>query len=143
LWRYTTLRDLDYPAAILTDAYGNFGLLGFLLVAALLGSAVAFADRSISIQSSPARLVAGIYVASRVLMFEQQLGGLLSGLVKTAAVLVMVLYLNPFRSKALTKRTSESVGPGRGAALAESGSEQPQEGGLRRPARPARPRGPI
>lgn len=96
--RYTNLGTVDYFSCILTDAYGNFGLLGFPMVALVLAWCCAYSTVAIARPSTPATLVLGLFLAAHMLSFDQQFSELLLGWVKKTPVLMAVLVVNPWKT---------------------------------------------
>jgi len=97
LLRYAGLALPDYYACMLTDAYGNFGRAGFVLVAAVLGGLAAFVGWGLGTAASPALALLACFWAVRALPFEQEFVSLLTSWVKLLPVLVLVILARPLR----------------------------------------------
>jgi hypothetical protein len=94
---YTALPDVDHVSCILTDAYGNFGIAGFALVGAFLGSAFGLGIRTLRWPWHGGLAVVALFFLSHLFQFEQEFVTALLLWVKKAPFLVAVLFLNPFR----------------------------------------------
>lgn len=96
--RYLGEDWVDIPSCLLTDIYGNFGLYGFPVAAILVACMCAFVRRALSVASSPLAVILSAYLAFHLLMFEQELATLLSGLITTLPALFAVLLVNPLKN---------------------------------------------
>jgi hypothetical protein len=108
---YTDLQDTDHVSCSLTDAYGNFGLLGFVLVGAVLGSAFGFGIRYLQRPGHGALAVLALFVISHLFQFEQEFVTALLLWVKELPVLLGVLLLNPFAAGLASDPAPDSRGP--------------------------------
>ena len=116
---YTDLPDTDHVSCILTDAYGNFGLLGFVLVGAILGSAFGFGIRNLQRPSHPALAIIALFAISHLFQFEQEFVTALLLWVKELPVLLGMLLLNPFAASlasGVRSDTRPAGHPGPGSA---------------------------
>src|SRR5262249_7422784 len=93
--RYLEGDWIDYPSCMLTDLYGNFGLLGLPIGAVIISWAGGLARRAFTERGSPASVVVALYVVFHLLLFEQELAVFFSSLVNTLPVLFLVILLNP------------------------------------------------
>lgn len=107
LLQYAGIAQMDYYSCMLSDAYGNFGVAGFLAVALALASICAFVSAGIRLAAGPAILVVSCFALSRVLPFEQEFSALLFGWLKLAPVVLAVILCNPLA----TPRTSTARRP--------------------------------
>lgn len=98
--RHTGLGTVDYYSCAVTDAYGNFGPLGFIFTAFIVATLVAmvpiFVFRRIRGFTS-ASLLIGMVIAYHVLTFEQASIAYLIGWVRYVPILVVFLVLNPLK----------------------------------------------
>jgi hypothetical protein len=95
LLQYAGIAEPDYYSCMISDAYGNLGLTGFLLVAIVIAFVCAFATAGVRAAASPAVLLVASFVLSRVLPFEQEFANLLFGWVKLTPLLLLTLLVNP------------------------------------------------
>ena len=95
LLQYAGIAQMDYYSCMLTDAYGNFGVLGFLAVALVLATICALVTTGIRTAAGPTVLVFSCFALSRVLPFEQEFSALLFGWIKLAPVVLAVTVCNP------------------------------------------------
>ncbi len=95
LLQYAGIAEPDYYSCMISDAYGNLGLPGFLAVALLLALTCAFATAGLRRGTSPAVLLIACFVLSRILPFEQEFSGILFGWLKLMPLVIAVLLLNP------------------------------------------------
>lgn len=95
LLQYAGIAQMDYYSCMLTDAYGNFGVMGFLAVALVLSTICAFVTVAIRSGAGPAVIVVSCFALSRVLPFEQEFSALLFGWLKLAPVVLVVMLFNP------------------------------------------------
>lgn len=93
LLRYAGVAETDYYSSIVTDAYGNFGPWGFALVAVVLARLVAYVVGALTTVRSPAAVVAGCFMLSRVLPFEQEFATLLFGWLKLSPVVLALMFV--------------------------------------------------
>jgi hypothetical protein len=96
---------IDYPSCILTDLYGNFGLLGFPIGAVVVSWACNLARRAFTEAGSPLSVVIALYVVFHLLLFEQELAVFFSSLLNTLPVLLLVILLNPMVAERRVPRT--------------------------------------
>jgi hypothetical protein len=95
--RYGGVVKEDYYSCVLTDAYGNFGVYGFLLSAVVLGGTLAFATAALRWSSAPAALLFGVFALTRILPFEQGLETVLFSWFKLAPFVIAFLIIYPLR----------------------------------------------
>jgi hypothetical protein len=100
LLSYAGIALPDYYNCMLTDAYGNFGVPGFLLVAGVLGVLVAYCTDAMTRCRRPATVILACFVLSRLLPFEQEFAMLLFGWFKLVPFVGGLLLLNPFGAAA-------------------------------------------
>jgi hypothetical protein len=93
--RYVEDNRIDYPSCLLTDLYGNFGLLGFPIGALVVAWACSLVRRGFSETGSPVSVVMALYVVFPLLFFEQELAVFASNLINTLPVLLLVILMNP------------------------------------------------
>jgi hypothetical protein len=97
LQHYTSITSSDYFSSTLMDAYGNFGLLGIMLVALILGIACATGTRWLLYPGFPAAPLAGIWLIYLILPFEHPLITTFNNALRFAPLLLLFLALNPLR----------------------------------------------
>ncbi len=103
LRRYTSFDPLDWPVSIVTDAYGNFGLAGLLMVAVALGLVYGLASRAMAESLSGVAATVGIFVISQSLLFEQLFGHWLFGFPRAIPALALVLLIKPLDNYPATR----------------------------------------
>jgi hypothetical protein len=118
LERHTTIGLHDYYSCALTDAFGNFGVVGYLLCATYFAFAVALAERLLRARR-PAALLLGVAVFLHVAVFEAEMFTHLFGWLKFAAAVILLLTLNPIRSMTLA---ADRASPAQGRAGLPGGS---------------------
>jgi len=99
--RYTPIVSSDPFSCMLTDAYGNFGLLGFVMVAITLAVLYAVGSAALATPRSAGGLVLGLFALTHGFFFEQEFILLLTGWVKVLPVLAAILLVNPLRVRGL------------------------------------------
>lgn len=96
LAEHTDIRARDYYSCALTDAYGNFGAVGYLLAAVyftLATMAIMFAFNS----SSGALLILGAFGFVHTMTFEAELATHLFGWIRLLPAVVLLVAINPIR----------------------------------------------
>lgn len=94
--RYLGLDLVDYSSCLLTDLYGNFGLVGFPVGAVVVSVLCAFVRRGMNVCASPLLLIVALYITFHLLSFEQEFAVLVSSCVNTLPAFLFVVLLNPF-----------------------------------------------
>ena len=94
---YTDIRSADYVSSILTDAYGNFGKLGFALVGLFLAGVCGFVAWTIVRLPGAGWVILGLFAISHVAYFEQEFVQALLLWGKKLPLLLAFLVANPFR----------------------------------------------
>jgi hypothetical protein len=97
LLRYGGLAKTDYYSCMLSDAYGNFSIYGFVLAALFLGYALGAATAAIRWSAAPAALLLAVFAMTRLLPFEQEFESLLFGWYKLIPFVLAVLLVYPLR----------------------------------------------
>jgi hypothetical protein len=97
LLRYGGVAKADYYSCMLTDAYGNFSIFGFLLVAVFLATALGCATAAIRSSPSHVGVLLAAFAITRLLPFEQEFGSLLYGWYKVLPFVALVLIFYPLR----------------------------------------------
>jgi hypothetical protein len=100
LLRYGGLAKADYYSCMLSDAYGNFSIYGFLLAALFLGYALGAATAAIRWSAAPAALLFAVFAITRLLPFEQEFESLLFGWYKLIPFVLVILLVYPLRRAA-------------------------------------------
>jgi hypothetical protein len=95
--RYTPIVSSDPFNCMLTDAYGNFGLVGFVMVAIVLGVLHALGGAALATPRSAGGLVFGLFALTHAFYFEQEFILLLIAWVKVLPVPAAILLFNPLR----------------------------------------------
>lgn len=97
---YTWIRTDDYYSCMLTDAYGNFGMLGFPLVALALAFTTAAVTWGIFRCRSSLGVLASLLFALHAIQFEQEFIVLLTFWLKgVVPLLAFVSLVNPFHAR--------------------------------------------
>jgi len=96
---FTDIKLPDYYSCMLTDAYGNFWILGLVFVAAFLAKLSAYIDKNLFRPRSTISLILSVYLISIVLPFEQEFISIITNVVQTLPVLFLVIILNPLKIK--------------------------------------------
>jgi hypothetical protein len=94
--KYTDLDQADYFSCMLSDAYGNFGVVGIALVGVTLGAALGLSVRSLGHPRYSWVPVVALFVLSHVFQFEQEFVTATFLWVKKLPFLAAVLLVNPF-----------------------------------------------
>lgn len=94
---YTSITSPDYPSCRLVGPYGNFGPLGFLLVAALLGIFCRLGIRWFFSFHSPFLIVLGIFILFHILQFELSFISIFLDWLKSLPLLLIFVILNPLK----------------------------------------------
>lgn len=97
LLRYAGVSKADYYSCMLSDAYGNFAVFGFLFAAAIVGVVLATATAALRWSSAPAALLFAIFALERILPFEQGLETILFGWLKLVPFVIAFLLIFPLR----------------------------------------------
>lgn len=97
LLRYSGVGKTDYYSCMLTDAYGNFSVYGFLLPAFVLGVILARATAAVRWSAKPAAIVIAAFAMTRALPFEQEFGQLLYAWLKLLPFVLVALVFYPLR----------------------------------------------
>jgi hypothetical protein len=110
MYDYAGINRPDYPSCILTDAYGNFGLLGIMGAALMLGVTCAVARGYAVGASSRLQLIVGIVALQIAAHFEGSLlFHVLVGWVQYGPSIVVLYAICPFR-KLTTARAADCRG---------------------------------
>jgi hypothetical protein len=109
LLRYSGVGKTDYYSCMLTDAYGNFSIYGFLLPALLLGIIFARATAALRWSAKPAAIVIAAFAITRALPFEQEFGSLLYAWLKLVPFVLVALVFYPLRRDRVESPTSASL----------------------------------
>jgi hypothetical protein len=104
LLRYGGIAKTDHYNCMLSDAYGNFSIWGFLLVAIVLGMLLSWATATVATSTAPMFIAAAMFVLIKVLPFEQEFGNLMFGWFKLAPFAVLIIVLFPLRRAASNRR---------------------------------------
>jgi len=97
LLRYGGVGKADYYSCMLSDAYGNFSVYGFLLAALVVGPILAVSTASLRWSAAPAGIVFAAFAITRVLPFEQEFESILFGWYKLVPFVVVALAVYPLR----------------------------------------------
>ncbi len=104
LLRYGGVSKLDYYNCMLSDAYGNFSIYGFLLVAVILAFVLATATAAMSGSASPLGVLLGAFAVTRLLPFEQEFGMVLYGWLKLVPFVAIAILFYPLRRSTASSR---------------------------------------
>jgi hypothetical protein len=97
LLRYGGVSKADYYSCMLSDAYGNFSVYGFLLAALALGPIIAVSTAALRWSAAPAGLVFAAFAITRALPFEQEFESILFGWYKLVPFVLFALAVYPLR----------------------------------------------
>jgi hypothetical protein len=97
LLRYGGVSKTDYYSCMLSDAYGNFSVYGFLLAALALGPIIAVSTAALRWSAAPAGLVFAAFAITRALPFEQEFESILFGWYKLVPFVLFALVVYPLR----------------------------------------------
>ena len=97
LLRYGGVSKTDYYSCMLSDAYGNFSIYGFLFAAAVSAFVLAIATGALSWSGSPAAICLGLFALTRILPFEQEFSTLLFGWLKLIPFVLLGVAFYPLR----------------------------------------------
>jgi hypothetical protein len=97
LLRYGGVAKADYYSCMLSDAYGNFSIYGFLLAAIVLAPIIAFSTAALRWSAAPMGVVFAAFAITRVLPFEQEFESILFGWYKLVPFVLVVLIFCPLR----------------------------------------------
>ncbi len=99
LLRYGGVSKTDYYSCMLSDAYGNFSIYGFLFAALILGVVLAIATAALQWSAAPASIVFAAFAITRALPFEQEFESLLFGWYKLVPFVLVALLVYPLRRR--------------------------------------------
>lgn len=99
LLQYAGIAESDYYSCMISDAYGNLGLAGFLAVALVLAGACAVAGVGLRGKGGPTVILIASFVLSRVLPFEQEFASLLFGWLKLLPLIIAIWIFSPLRRR--------------------------------------------
>jgi hypothetical protein len=94
--RYLRVDAVDYYSCSLVDLFGNFNWLGFPLAALVFGGCFRFFRTAMFRPSSGTSIIAGVFVVTSILYFDQEAGITLFGWVRQLPVVVGVIVAKPF-----------------------------------------------
>jgi hypothetical protein len=95
--KYTDITAADYVSSILTDAYGNFGKLGLVMVGLFLAGVCGFVAWTVARLPGPGWVIVGLFAISHIAFFEQEFVQALLLWPKKLPLLLAFLVANPFR----------------------------------------------
>ncbi len=98
---FTDIKLPDYYSCMLTDAYGNFWIIGLVFVAIVLAKLSAYIDKNLLKPRSTISLILSIYLISIILPFEQEFISIFITIIQTLPILLFVIILNPINIKTL------------------------------------------
>jgi len=108
LLRYGGVSKTDYYSCMLSDAYGNFSLYGFLLAALVLGPILAYSTAALRWSAAPMGLVFAAFAITRILPFEQEFESILFGWYKLIPFVLVAVAAYPLRRAGPLHRASWS-----------------------------------
>jgi hypothetical protein len=97
LLRYSGVGAADYYSCMLTDAYGNFSVLGFGVAALVVSLMLAWSTAAVRASPAPWAIVVGTFFLIRLMVFEQEFGTVLFGWFKLAPIVVIAALFYPLR----------------------------------------------
>ncbi len=92
--KYTDLDPGDAPSCVLTDVYGNFGVVGFFFSAIFLACAFAILARMFA-KGGGQRIFITLFLATHLMIFENSFIHYLLGWPKVLPILFILLIINP------------------------------------------------
>lgn len=95
--RYTSITAADYVSCMLTDAYGNFGYLGFAFVGIFLGTVTGWAMRLMARPPAAGWVLVALFALTHVVLFDQEFVSALLLWPKKLPFFVALLVASPFR----------------------------------------------
>lgn len=105
LLQYAGRAESDYYSCMISDAYGNLGLPGFLVVALVLAALCAFATAGL-LRGGAVVLVLSCFALARTLAFEQEFATLMFSWFKLSPIILAILLVNPLRRRDPALQTS-------------------------------------
>jgi len=96
--KYTDLDPGDFPSCMLTDAYGNFGVLGFFFAAIFSSCCFAVLSRLLLKGKSQGVLIA-MFFGAHLMIFERSFFYYILGWIKLLPILFILLVVNPINYK--------------------------------------------
>jgi hypothetical protein len=108
LLRYGGVAKTDYYSCMLSDAYGNFSVYGFLLAALVLGPILAYSTAALRWSAAPVGLVFAAFAITRIMPFEQEFESILFGWYKLIPFVLVALAVYPLRRAVPFSRASWS-----------------------------------
>jgi hypothetical protein len=94
--RYLGWDRPDYYSCTLTDLYGNFDILGFAFGAVLFALLLSLLPRLLRGELGGLGTMLGLYLATSILVFDQEASSLLFNWTKHLPLLAVMFFLNPF-----------------------------------------------
>jgi hypothetical protein len=86
----------DYFSCTATDLFGSFHVAGLLVGAILLAWLFRFAGRALATPRTGAHLLAGLFVLTQILIFDQEAAVMFFGWPRRLPLLLVMLLINPF-----------------------------------------------
>ena len=94
--RYTSLSGVDYPSCLLTDLYGNFGVLGFPILGLILGALLGRTTVGLTCPRKSKDFLVAVYCFALVAQFEAEFITVLIGWVRVLPILLFLYWTEPF-----------------------------------------------
>jgi hypothetical protein len=85
----------DYYSSVVTDTYGNFGFIGFLVSAMVIGLLVGWSSEWIRNPQRGYEMILGLLIVASVLRFESELSTVVVEALKGFVMAIPILLLRP------------------------------------------------
>jgi len=97
MMNYTDLTSSDYMTCMLTDAYANFWIFGFIIVGFVLGIFCAYIDKNLRYPESSRSIVISLFLVNVILLFEREFITIFGGIFQGLPLLLFILLINPLK----------------------------------------------
>ena len=94
---YTDLTSPDYETCMLTDAYINFWIFGFIIVGFVLGTFCAYIDKNLRYPESSRSIVISLFLVNVISLFEREFITIFMGIFQGLPFLLFILLINPLK----------------------------------------------
>jgi hypothetical protein len=94
---YTDLTSSDYIDCMLTDAYINFWIFGFIIVGFVLGTFCAYIDKNLRYPESSRSIVISLFLVNVISLFEGEFITIFMGIFQGLPFLLFILLINPLK----------------------------------------------
>ena len=102
MYEYAGIDMVDYPSCLLTDAYGNFSILGIFIAGLVLGVGCSLTQQFLTSPPSRFLLALGIVAIQVITLFEASLlHHLLMGWIQYLPALAILYFISPIEATSL------------------------------------------